>query len=105
KNIDDTATLVDLGKNMGLNPEEVFTVLESDAYSNEVNQDIYRAQQVGVRGVPFFVFDNKYAVSGAQPSEVFLDALKKSYKEFETENAATSLNETDGAACSTDGDC
>ncbi|MES1213913.1 MAG: DsbA family oxidoreductase [Bacteroidota bacterium] len=105
KNIDDTATLVELGKDLGLNPEEVVTVLESEAYSNEVNQDIYRAEQVGVRGVPFFVFDNKYAVSGAQPSEVFLSALQKSYQEFEQENNTASIKDSDGATCSVDGDC
>jgi predicted DsbA family dithiol-disulfide isomerase len=46
-----------------------------------VNNDIYEAQQVGVRGVPFFVFDNKYAVSGAQSSQLFSDVLNKIWNE------------------------
>ncbi len=54
---------------------------------------------------PFFVFDNKYAVSGAQGSEVFLGALQKSWSEYEKETLATSLNEAEGAACSVDSNC
>lgn len=64
-----------------LNRNEVEKILESEDYSDEVNQDIYDAQQVGVRGVPFFVLDNKYAVSGAQDSTVFLQALNKTWAE------------------------
>ncbi|MCW3118958.1 MAG: disulfide bond formation protein DsbA [Chitinophagaceae bacterium] len=105
KNIDDIATLVELGKELGIPAEEVNNVLQSDEYAKEVQQDIYKAQQVGVRGVPFFVFDNKYAVSGAQPSEVFLQTLKRSYQEFENESHTTASSDADGASCSTDGDC
>jgi predicted DsbA family dithiol-disulfide isomerase len=42
-----------------------------------VNNDIYEAQQVGARGVPFFVFDNRYTVSGARSIQLFLDVLHK----------------------------
>ena len=51
----------------------------------EVRHDIYEAQQVGVRGVPFFVINRKYAVSGAQESDVFLEVLNKSWSVFERE--------------------
>jgi predicted DsbA family dithiol-disulfide isomerase len=82
KNIDDIPTLIQLGLEIGLNATETKTVLESDQYSNDVRQDIDEAQQVGVRGVPFFVLDKKYAISGAQDSEIFLQAIDTSYHEW-----------------------
>jgi predicted DsbA family dithiol-disulfide isomerase len=84
-----------------LQEEEVKTVLQSNAYAKEVNEDQYQAQQVGARGVPFFVFNNKYAVSGAQPDEVFSKALQKSWEE---EQSVQSL-ETNGDFCTPEGNC
>jgi predicted DsbA family dithiol-disulfide isomerase len=49
--------------------------LESDAYAQEVAADLHAARLLGVNGVPFFVIDGRYAVSGAQPVEVFQQAL------------------------------
>ncbi|RZK77269.1 MAG: DsbA family oxidoreductase, partial [Pedobacter sp.] len=77
KNIDDIEILVKLGQEIGLSPTETRSALESSLYANNVRHDINEARQLGVRGVPFFVFDRKVAVSGAQGSEVFLQALKK----------------------------
>ena len=51
-----------------------------------VEQDIQEAQNIGVRGVPFFVFNRKYAVSGAQPPQAFLQTLEQSYNEWRKEN-------------------
>ena len=81
-NMDDIDALVKIGKEIGLNAEEVKNVLQSDKYTKEVKNDILEASQIGVRGVPFFVFDRKYAVSGAQPIEAFLGTLTKSFEEF-----------------------
>jgi predicted DsbA family dithiol-disulfide isomerase len=61
--------------------------------------DQQRAQQIGVRGVPFFVFNNKYAVSGAQATKVFAEVLQKAGEE---EQPVTVLA-TDNAACAVDG--
>lgn len=77
KNTADHTTLVQLAVEAGLNGEKTKAMLEGNEFSDAVNADIYEAQQVGAHGVPFFVFDNKYAVSGAQPSRVFLQALNK----------------------------
>ncbi len=104
KNIDDQETLVQLGIDIGLQEDEVRKMLQSDLYAKEVEQDMYEAQQIGVRGVPFFVIDRKYAVSGAQPSSVFLGALQRAYQEYEKEKLEPSLN-TDGASCSIEGNC
>ena len=79
KNIDDNGVLLELIDALGLDSNKAKQCLESEAYSAEVLQDIYEAQQVGVRGVPFFVFNNKYAVSGAQEPATFEAALSKAY--------------------------
>lgn len=85
KNISDRAMLIQLGETIGLNPSEVKTVLESQEFSKEVKSDIEEARQLRVTGVPFFVFDRKYAVSGAQDSEVFLQTLVKALETWEEE--------------------
>ncbi len=75
KNISDIDTLVQLGTAIGLEPKELLASLESDAYSNDVKKDQQEAQELGISGVPFYVFNRKFAVSGAQESAVFLNAL------------------------------
>ena len=84
KNIDDEGVLVDIAKSVGLNPGEVREALKEEKYADAVKQDEMQAQNIGVRGVPFFVFDNKYAVSGAQPAESFLEVLEKVWDEKST---------------------
>lgn len=84
KNTADHETLIQLASEIGLNADEVRTMLAGNDFSDDVNNDIYEAQQVGAQGVPFFVFDNKYAVSGAQPSELFSDVLQKVWEEKES---------------------
>ena len=105
RNIDDNETLILLGKDIGLPEKEVRNMLDSDLYTKEVQQDIYLAQQVGVRGIPFFVLDNKYAVSGAQATETFTGALEKAWKESENKMNPISLNKTETDSCAIDGDC
>ena len=105
QNIDDTATLIKLGTEIGLNTEEIQQVLDSDTYGNDVNQDIAEAQQLGIRGVPFFVMNNKYGVSGAQALPVFLETIEKSFAEWEQENPKPTLTIIDGPTCTPDGDC
>ncbi|MBI3233520.1 MAG: DsbA family oxidoreductase [Bacteroidetes bacterium] len=82
KDIADIPTLIEIGNKLDLDSAEVTHVLENNIYAEEVTQDIYEASQIGVRGVPFFVFDRKYAVSGAQESQVFADVLTKSFAEL-----------------------
>ena len=78
-------------------------ILESDAFSAEVKSDERQAQSIGVRGVPFFVLNDKYAVSGAQSPETFLQALEQTWKEFEQEKQPLII--TEGESCSVDGTC
>jgi predicted DsbA family dithiol-disulfide isomerase len=82
KNTADHAILISIGKEIGLDELEVKNMLASKDFSTEVLQDIAESEKIGVTGVPFFVFDRKYAVSGAQDSKVFADTLKKAYADF-----------------------
>lgn len=103
KNISDRDTLVQLGTAIGLDSDVVKQALESDAYAQDVNKDIAEANAIGVRGVPFFVIDRKYAVSGAQAKEVFAQALERSFTEWKKEN--NKFTTIEGQVCSPDGDC
>lgn len=82
KNIADHPTLKELGSALGLQPAAVARVLDSDLYAAEVEHEIDQAQQYGARGVPFFVLNGRYGVSGAQPVEIFSQALEKSFAEW-----------------------
>lgn len=106
KDIGNTDVLADIGEYAGIDREEVLRVLQDkNAYEEEVNHDIIEARQLGVSGVPYFVFNRKYAVSGAQPTEAFKQVLEQVWKEehqipqFKT---ITPENES-GGTCGTEG--
>lgn len=105
KNIDDINTLTELGKTIGLDAEALRKALEDKSYLNAVKHDINEAKQIGVNGVPFFVFNRKYAVSGAQDPTSFLNVLQTSFGEWRTENPITNLEIIEGAVCKPDGTC
>lgn len=105
KDISDPETLIKLGQEVGLDDAVIATMLASDQYGNEVAQDIQDARNIGVRGVPFFVFNRKYAVSGAQPPDVFLQTLQKSFTEWRSANPDTLIDLTKGPSCNPDGTC
>lgn len=81
--VGDPDTLLRLGTEVRLDEDRVRDVLNSDAYAGDVRADEERARSFGISGVPFFAIDEKYGVSGAQPSEVLLDALRQAYEEAE----------------------
>ncbi len=77
ENLADEATLVRLAIEAGLEEQDVRRVLGSDEYAAAVRADEQRARSVGVNGVPFFVIDEAHGISGAQPTEFFLEALRQ----------------------------
>src|SRR5260221_461243 len=77
----DPDLLVRLGVEVGLDADETRKMLDTDMYSADVGADVRRAQMLGINGVPFFLFDEKYAVSGAQPVELFLTALERAWED------------------------
>lgn len=79
--LDDPETLVRLAGEVGLDPDEVREVLGSDAYAADVDNDLDEARQLGIGGVPFFVFDRRFGVSGAQEADLFLQVLRRAQTE------------------------
>lgn len=73
--------LATIAEEVGISAERAKEVLASDEFSADVKKDIEEARQIGVQGVPFFVIDRKYAISGAQPAETFVGALQKALEE------------------------
>lgn len=92
----DHATLARLAAEVGLDAGEVADVLASDQYAEAVRADERQAHQLGISGVPCFVLDGRFAVSGAQSSQVLLSALHQAWSERAPELA-------EGAVCGPDG--
>nr|WP_272211303.1 DsbA family oxidoreductase [Marinicella sp. W31]MDC2877191.1 DsbA family oxidoreductase [Marinicella sp. W31] len=76
-NIGDHKVLADIAAESGMDREMVMRLLSSDADVDTVRNEIVNAEQMGVTGVPFFVLNQKYALSGAQPAEVIQNALQQ----------------------------
>ena len=81
QNLGEAEVIVTLAKEVGLAEEKVRAILASEDYQEAFYGDIQQAQTIGVQGVPFFVLANKYAVSGAQPAELFKQALTQAWQE------------------------
>lgn len=77
KDLGDLDTLVQLGVEIGMDDAEVRRTLESSDYSDAVRGDLEEAESLGINAVPLYVFDRKYAISGAQPTHLFLETLQK----------------------------
>lgn len=78
--IGDRSTLQRLALDVGLGPDEVEATLASDAFADEVRADEQRAAALGISGVPFFVVDGTFGVSGAQSPEVLVSALEQAWE-------------------------
>ncbi|VDG97703.1 Protein-disulfide isomerase [Lysinibacillus sphaericus] len=107
KDVGNEVILVELAVEAGLSKEEALAVAsDPNAYADEVRADIEEAKQLGVTGVPFFVFNRKYAISGAQPPEAFLQAIEKILEEEQPVSVFENLSPDNGedATC-TDGSC
>jgi len=81
KNIDDHATLIEISASLGISREECMLAFNDSEILKEIHSDFSEAQAIGIRGVPYFVFDRKYAVSGAQEKAIFENVIKEILKE------------------------
>lgn len=105
KNISDLEVLADIAEASGLDREKALSVLkDKTAYANDVRVDEGIAKQYGVSGVPYFIINQKYAISGAQPLDTFVGALQQVWEEENPEPIIKnlSLDSTSGAFCSDD---
>jgi len=79
--LSDTQTLADMAQQAGLNRAEAAAYLASDANSELIKEQDRRARAIGVEGVPFFIFNQRLALSGAQPPEVIVETMEKALEE------------------------
>lgn len=95
--IGERETLEDVASRIGLNPVEVDDLLDSDQYADFVkfDQEVAR-DQLKVTGVPFFVFDQRIALAGAQPKEVFLQVLEKAQEAPAADHAPQCADDSSG---------
>lgn len=100
ENVADHATLTRIATGVGLDADRVAEVLASREFESEVQADIDQAVAFGAGGVPFYVVDRKYGISGAQPAEVFRDVLEKAWAES---HPTLDLVGSNADACGPDG--
>ncbi|WAH99369.1 DsbA family oxidoreductase [Arthrobacter sp. MMS18-M83] len=100
KDIGSQEYLTLLGSDLGLPEAEVAELFSTDKYAEDVRGDIAEARMLGVTGVPFFVIDRKYGLSGAQPAEVFTQALAQAWQ---VANPLVAVGSSDAEACGPDG--
>ncbi|MFF8274569.1 DsbA family oxidoreductase [Streptomyces lateritius] len=101
RSVFDTETLVRLGVEAGLDETEVRSVLADEtAYADAVRADEREAAELGANGVPFFVLDRRYGISGGQPAEIFTQTLEQAWQGRTMQPAGT-----DAPACDADGTC
>lgn len=113
RNIGDVDYLAEVGQSLGIDAEETRRTLSGDDYSAEVKADIAEAQALGANGVPFFVIDRRYGISGAQSPDAFAHALETAWGESQKLTVLTGngsekdspSGETypDGAVCGPEG--
>lgn len=102
KRIGQDDVLIDIAEQVGLNREEVAKVLSNDDFKIDVETDIQEGLQLGVRGVPFFVLNRKYGISGAQPQEVFEETLRKVAEEEGLQPRLKMAGSEHGGVCTDD---
>lgn len=105
KNFGDPQTLIELGKDIGLTEHEVKEALTNDEYAFKVKQDIQEAANIGINGVPFFVFNRRYGISGAQPVEVFTETFEKAFEEWKKDHPEIKLSTSSGPVCDPEEGC
>ncbi|MCC3267538.1 DsbA family oxidoreductase [Arthrobacter gengyunqii] len=104
QDIGSAEVLTGIGAAAGVDPDRIRSMLATDEYADAVNADISQARSLGVSGVPFFVLDEKYGISGAQPVELFSSALEQAWKESHPlVNLTPASASADGPACGPDG--
>lgn len=98
----DSSVLMQIGKEIGLSDEALSELFTQQDLKVRVEADLYEARTIGISGVPFFLFNDRYAISGAQPVEAFLQTLQKVGQLEAVEMRKTPVS---GASCEPEGKC
>lgn len=102
QSLNDEKVLLDIAEEAGLSRESAKKALNSKEYIAAVNTDIEEAEKIGIQGVPFFVIEHKYGISGAQPQEVFQETLKKVADELGIQPSLQIIGEDSNGICTDD---
>lgn len=94
--------LTHLAKEIELDEEEVTSLLCLNNYAKKVRDDIDEANEIGVEGVPFFIFDDQYALSGMQSIEIFIDVIQETRKNYKKKPELQSVGK-EGSYCTDEG--
>lgn len=105
KDLNNTSDLTEVAKLIGLTDAEIENALTDDKFKQALRSDIQEASELGISGVPFFVMDRKYAVSGAQSPAVFLETITKAFEEWQKENPVSPFEVIEGKTCTPNGEC
>ncbi|NGP88849.1 DsbA family oxidoreductase [Fodinibius halophilus] len=104
-NIDDLGTLVEIAGQLDLDTNEARNILDGDKFSNIVKHDYQTAQGMNIQGVPLFLFDRKFVVSGAQETSTFLSALKQGWNNWLEKQQEIQDADIEGVICGPNGSC
>lgn len=97
--VSDHEVLTRLGGEIGLQEDRVREVLEGVEFIEEVHRDEQEAAGYGISGVPFFVFEGQWAINGAQPAELFSEALDEVWQEIQRPRLINFAEESVGGGC------
>ncbi|MFJ7737039.1 DsbA family protein [Lysinibacillus sp. NPDC097287] len=103
KDLNDDAFLLEVTADLNLSVESAKSVLTSNDFIEALDKDRYDAQQIGVQSVPFFVFENRYGIKGAEPNEVFIRTLHQAAEIAGIKPALKMVG--DGESVCADGEC
>lgn len=102
RSLNEEAVLLDVAEQQGLDRKQVAEALTQQTYLGPVNLDIQEARELGIRGVPFFVIERQYAISGAQPQDLFQKTLKDVAKELGVTPSLKIMNSEQSGLCADD---
>jgi predicted DsbA family dithiol-disulfide isomerase len=103
RDIGDDEYLTSLGLDLGIDGAEVAELFSTDKYAADVRHDFEEARALGISGVPFFVIDRKFGLSGAQPAATFTAALEQAWQESNPPVLVNAAGDGTGEACGPDG--
>lgn len=98
-----TENLISICESIGLSEHGAKSALQNQQYSIQIEEDKYTASQFGIRGVPYFIIDERFPISGAMPDTVFENTLKNVLARHKT--TSVTQNPESGSSCEIDGNC